>query len=217
MHYRAQGLTIRTENAAKGMRQASAALVNWISTNVSVGEALDYGCGHLRYADVLARGSEHLGLVDSPEQLNRQSHIAGRAVSVRDFAERRWPRCRIYTLADFWDGVPERYDFVLCANVLSAIPSHGLRSRSLSAIRKCLGQRGVVLVANQHTNSYFTTAKASPLARKHLDGWILRSSIGASYFGIMTRDKVIRVLRSHRFKVRDSWIEGQSNYVLAGR
>jgi len=217
MHYRAQGLTIRTENAAKSIGQVSKSLVSWIVANVSVNAALDYGCGHLRYAHVLSRASNRLGLVDSPEQLDRRCCIGGNVTTVRALAKRTWPSCRLYTVAEFWNGVSERYDFVICANVLSAIPSRAIRSRSLAAIRTCLHRSGRFLVVNQHTNSYFTAAMASPLASKHLDGWILRSSIGPSYFGILNRDKVIRILRSHQFRILESWIEGQSNYVLAGK
>jgi hypothetical protein len=217
MHYRARGLTIRTQNAARSIRQASRPLRTWIDANVSGASALDYGCGRLRYARLLARVSSRLGLVDSPEQLDRESQIAGRLTTVRTTARQAWPRCRVYTVAEFWGGIAERYDFVLCANVLSAIPSLALRNRSLAALKNSLSARGRLLVVNQHTNSYFTKAKASPLASDHLDGWILRSPSGPSYFGVLRRDKVIRILRRHHFRIRDSWIDGQSNYVLASK
>jgi hypothetical protein len=217
MRYSAQGLTIRSENAAKTVKQPSGPLTRWIRSNVSADSALDYGCGRLRYSGLLARTSKRLGLVDSAEQLDRQARVTGRVTTVRTVAQRRWPNCRVYTLEEFWGGVSQCYEFVLCANVLSAIPSRSVRSRSLKAIRSCLADDGTVLVVNQHTNSYFTTAVKSQDASAHLDGWILRSPIGPSYFGILTKDKVIRILRSHAFRIRDSWIDGQSNYVLAAR
>lgn len=80
-----------------------------------------------------------------------------------------WPRCRIYSLDEFWSGIKERYDFVLCANVLSVIPSRRIRSRSLLAILACLTPTGTVFLVNQHTNSYFTEASASPYSVKYLE------------------------------------------------
>jgi Methyltransferase domain len=217
MHYRIRGLTIRSENAAKTPREVSRPLAEWLERNIHVGAALDYGCGRLRYTPYLARCCETLGLVDSLDQLDRTTRIAGRLTNIRAHAMRKWPGCRVYSVEEFWGGVRERYDFVLCANVLSAIPSQGIRSRSLRAIHGCLSRSGTILVVNQHTNSYFTEAGNKSNSVLHLDGWILRSTRGPAYFGILRRDKINRLLRAHGFHVQDGWIEGQSNYVLAGR
>jgi Methyltransferase domain len=217
MRYRIRGLMIRSENAAKTPREASRPLADWLERNISVGAALDYGCGRLRYTPYLAQCCETLGLVDSLHQLDRETHMAGRATNVRTHAIRKWPGCRIYSVEQFWRGVCERYDFVLCANVLSAIPSRRIRSRSLRAIHRCLYRNGRILVVNQHTNSYFTEVRNNPNSVLHLDGWVLRSAKGPTYFGILGREKIIRLLRAHGFHVQDAWIEGQSNYVLASR
>jgi len=214
MHYRLRGLTIRSENAAKSPAEASAALVAWIRTNVRARNSLDFGCGRLRYAPHLAARSTRLTIVDSAEQLDRKIKTQRRVTSVREIAVRRWPDCRVLTIEQAWIGFPERYDFVLCANVLSAIPSRTIRRRSLRSIRASLAPGGRVLVVNQHTNSYFTQARARPDAAHHLDGWILPSTRGAAYYGVLSRDKVVRILRGHGFEVIDAWIEGQSNWVL---
>jgi hypothetical protein len=113
--------------------------------------------------------------------------------------------------------VREQYDLVLCANVLSAIPSPRARSKSLRAICSCLSRDGRVLIVNQHTNSYFTHVRQSPLSTSYGDGWLLRSTKGAAYFGILTKAKVATILKRHGFEVTESWIEGQSNYTLAKR
>ncbi len=110
-----------------------------------------------------------------------------------------------------------RYDFVLCANVLSAIPSRQLQARSLRAIRASLSNQGECLFVNQHTNSYFRHARESLEATNHLDGWVLRSSRGASYYGILARDKILRILKANGFQVQKDWVDGQSTFVLAGR
>lgn len=217
MRYRVRGLTLRSENAAKTPRERSRPLAKWLCDNVRGDAAMDYGCGRLRYTPFLARNCRALGLVDSAIQLDRPTLIGGRASTIRAAAMETWPRCRIYTLEDFWRGIEERYDFVLCANVLSVIPSRRIRSRSLRAIRACLSRQGTVLVVNQHTNSYFTQAANSPHSFDHLDGWILKSRKGPAYFGVLRQDEVRKLLCRHGFQVRGAWVEGQSNYVLASR
>ena len=207
-------MEIRSENAAKPMVQFSAAVVDWILSRPCVNRALDYGCGKLRYTPYLARRCRHLGLVDSAVQLHRSQLIAGNTTTIENYARRRWPSCRVYIVDEFWRGRPERYDLVLCANVLSAIPSRQLRTRSLRAIRSCLHQEGLCLVVNQHTNSYFRKACHRPQAIEHLDGWILKGSKGSTYYGLLNREKTIRILRSIGFRVVDAWVNGQSAFVL---
>jgi hypothetical protein len=216
MRYRVGKHMIRTENSAKSPKEAAKPLVKWLTQHVHVRAALDYGCGRLRYSGVLARHCSRLGLVDSPNQLDRSTTVSGAATTIRQLALRTWPSCSVYTIADFWAGVSERYDFVLCANVLPIIPSKAIRQRTLQAIRVCLAPAGRLLVVNQHTNSYFTQARKHPKAQDHLDGWVLASPKGASYFGLLPLKKTIHLLESNDFVIHDAWIEGQSNYVLAG-
>jgi SAM-dependent methyltransferase len=214
MRYAILGTEVRSENTAKTMAEASQALRKWLLSRPHVCRALDYGCGKLRYTPYVARRCVNLGLVDSHVQLERSQLINGCLTTVSDYARRRWPGCKIYAVERFWGGIRERYDFVLCANVLSSIPSGKVRARSLRAIRACLRPRGECLVVNQHVNSYFHEARRRPGAIAHLDGWILRSPRGACYFGILGRQKTIRILRSLGFVVVDAWVESQSTFVL---
>ncbi len=214
MRYAILGTEIRSENAAKTMGEASQALTKWLLSRPRVSRALDYGCGKLRYTPYLARRCLALGLVDSHVQLERSQVINGRLTTVSHYARRRWPRCRVYAVERFWAGVRERYDFVLCANVLSAIPSRRVRARCLRTVQACLRPGGECLVVNQHANSYFREARRRPGAVAHLDGWILPSLRGACYHGILGRDKSIRILRSLGFMVLDAWVENQSTFVL---
>ncbi|MGQ0554923.1 MAG: methyltransferase domain-containing protein [Nitrospiraceae bacterium] len=214
MHYLIKGSIIRSENAAKSPAEASRRLVAWIRNNVRSDSSLDFGCGRLRYTPHLAARSECLAIVDSAEQLNRKIRTRRGVTSVREIALRRWPGCQIFTAEQAWRGLPEKYNFILCANVLSAIPSKIIRRRFLNAIRMLLVQGGQVLVVNQHTNSYFTNARLRSNAKSHLDGWILQSARGAAYYGVLNRDRVVRIMRSHGFEIIDAWIEGQSNWVL---
>jgi hypothetical protein len=217
VHYNAKGMLVKSENAAKPMADAAGPLVEWLRGRPVMESALDYGCGKLRYTPYVAARSRYLGLVDSSEQLDRVQRIDGVETTVRQYAKEKWPGCRIYELTEFWKGVSHTYDFILCANVLSAIPCPKVRARSLRSLRRGLTPRGTVLVVNQHTNSYFKEASSRPEAIAHLDGWLLPSRGGASYYGILTKDKVVELLKRHGFVIAQTWIDGQSNYVLAGR
>lgn len=217
MQYKVKGMVIRSENAAKPMAHVARALVGWLRDRPATKSALDYGCGKLRYTPHLAARSQHLGLVDSSEQLDRVQRIGGLETTVRQYAKEEWPGCRIYELTQFLEGVPHTYGFILCANVLSAIPCPKVRARSLGSIRRALTRRGTVLAVNQHTNSYFKEVTSRREAVPHLDGWLLPSRGGTSYYGILNRDEVARLLERYGFVIEQTWIDGQSNYVLAGR
>jgi hypothetical protein len=197
------------------MANAAAPLVNWLAQRPQTQSALDYGCGKLRYTSHLAANSPDLGIADSKEQLDRTQIIDGEQTTVREYAEEAWQGCHIYDLGSFWQGIEEAYDFILCANVLSAIPSAAVRARTLRSLRAAMSQHAKLLVVNQHTNSYFTQAKASPKATPHLDGWVMSSQKGASYYGVLTKAKTVGLLQRYGFAIQCAWVDGQSNYVLA--
>jgi 2-polyprenyl-3-methyl-5-hydroxy-6-metoxy-1,4-benzoquinol methylase len=210
-------MTVRSENAAKPPSQASTYLMTWLRTNAAGCRCLDFGCGRLRYTHFLAECSRTLGVVDSVQQLDRTTTIDDFPTTIRRHVRKKWPKCRIYTIERFACGIRERYDFVLCANVLSAIPNRAARSCALKAIFNCMSVSGHALFAHQHTNSYFKLVAESPNAVAHLDGWLLCSRGRTFYFGVMNARRIIRIVRSHGFQVLDAWVSGQSNYVLAGR
>jgi SAM-dependent methyltransferase len=216
MRYKLNGVEIRTENTAKPMVRASKSLTDWILSRPQMPSALDYGCGKLRYTPYLARRCNKLGLVDSPIQLRRSQIIAGQTSTVERYASARWRSCKIYTVEEFWNVPRERFDLVLCANVLSAIPSRKLRARSLRAIKGCLKPGGACLVVNQHRNSYFGRARNRSEATDHLDGWILASAKSTTYYGILSCEKTKRILRAIGFRILEVWIDGESSFVLAG-
>lgn len=199
------------------MKDAAGPLVEWLKQRPCTASALDYGCGKLRYTPHLAARSKDLGITDSTVQLDRIQRVGRRMTSVRQYVHERWPTCHIYDLAQFQQGIPYSYDFILCANVLSAIPCPKIRARSLRALRTALAPNGMLLVANQHTNSYFGKARQKPEAFAHLDGWVLQSRNGYAYYGILNRESTIKVLARFGFAVVDAWTDGQSNYVLVNR
>ncbi len=217
MHYRIKGILIKSENAAKPMTDGAGPLIEWLKQRPYTYSALDYGCGKLRYAPHLAARSRHLGITDSTVQLDRVQRIGDRMTNVRQYANEHWPTCDIYDLAEFWLGIPCSYGFILCANVLSAIPCPRVRARSLRTLRAALTSKGTLLVVNQHSNSYFAETRQRSEAFSHLDGWVLQSRNGAAYYGILNKESTIKILTRFGFVVVNAWINGQSNYVLVKR
>lgn len=215
MRYKVKGIEIRSENAAKPACDAAAPLVSWLHNRKHTPSALDFGCGKLRYTHHLGKQSMRIGIVDSEVQLSRIQCIAGKQTSVEEYAKKKWPLCRIHKLEEFWMSSSYSYHFILCANVLSAIPCPKRRARSLRSIHSALHRNGKVLFVNQHTNSYFTEVRKRPTTRLHLDGWIAQSRNGAAYYGILDKDSVIRLISRYQLTVEEAWVEGQSNYILA--
>jgi len=217
VHYKISGIEIRTENAAKSATDTSNGLVTWLNRREYTPSALDYGCGKLRYTDHLAQRSKHLGIVDSEVQITRMQRIDGQYTSVQEYVKKKWPGCRIHILEKFWNDPSDLYDFVLCANVLSAIPCPKARAKSLRSIYAALRPKGQVLFVNQHTNSYFTKVRKRPSTSLHLDGWITQSRGAASYYGILNKDSVAKLIVRYGFVIKEAWVQGQSNYVVASK
>ncbi len=215
MQYRLGKKIIPSELAAKPPSQASSYLVQLLRTQEHVAHAVDYGCGKLKYAPHLARFSDDLTIVDSPRQLDRFQRIDGTETTVREMALHLWRHVRIETVEEFGINQRPKFDFALCANVLSAIPVKAARSRALHAIRLRLKSDGLLLVVNQHTNSCFTQFARRSDTRKHLDGWLVLNGRSSSYYGILDRVKIAALLRNSGYELIRQWIQGQSNYALA--
>jgi hypothetical protein len=215
MRYRIDGKLVASELAAKPPSQASRYLLAFLSGHDRVARAVDYGCGKLRYAAQLAVMAESLTLVDSCCQLDRQQRIDGAETTVRRLAQQNWPTVQIETVSEFQANREPKFDFALCANVLSTIPSKAARSRALAAIKRRLKVSGSLLVVNQHTNSYYSQVARREDVVTHLDGWLLSRSNLASYYGILDKKKTSEILQEEGYEIIEHWIEGQSNYALA--
>ena len=211
MRYKVNSVEVRSENAAKPSSQYSAYLMNWILNQNGFQVSIDYGCGKLRYSNYLRKVSKYTLLVDSNIQLNRVQIINGFKTTVKDYVSNNWKDCKLVNVNNFTEK--NVADFVLCANVLSAIPSVVTRSETVSKIAASLKQNGKCLFVTQHTNSYFTKLANSAKSIKHLDGWLVLSKRGASYYGIIDRTKIKPILEND-FSSLDIWREGQSTYAL---
>jgi len=206
------GHEIRSENAAKPIAQASAYLVGWLKSNVRCKTALDYGCGKLRYAVHLARRVERLTCVDSQVQLSRQQKVAEATTTVRDYAQGHLS-ARVLNIEQF-AGDRTLYDFVLCANVLSAIPRARVRSKALRRLKRCVRPGGRALFVAQFRNTYFRDVLASGRAEEYLDGFLLNTSKHSSYYGLLDPPRLVSLLKRHGYEVAAAWTRGESAYVL---
>jgi hypothetical protein len=217
MRYKVRGIEIRSENAAKPAIAAASSLIRWLCNRKSTPSALDYGCGKLRYTHYIAQHSKHIGIVDSNIQLTRTQRVHGQSTSVQAYAKKIWRTCSIQHLEDFWRQPVRHYHFILCANVLSTIPCVKARAKSLRSIYAALKTNGRVLFVNQHTNSYFTEVRKKISSRPHLDGWVVSSKVGASYYGILCKNSVVKLVTRFGFHIEQAWNEGQSNFVLVSK
>jgi SAM-dependent methyltransferase len=213
MRYRIRGHIVKSENAAKPHSQRSTHLTCWLREHVDGGAALDYGCGKLRYARDLYPIVDRLTLVDSEIQLSRAQKLEDLHTSIRRYVDRYWPRARCLSI-EKCQREARRYDFVLCANVLSAIPVLAVRNRILKLLASSLRPAGQCLIVNQYRNSDFEIMRANPNATDYLDGWLLRSLRGTAFYGIITPEATIVAARACGHTIVENWTHEGVSYVL---
>ncbi len=217
MHYSVNGLTIKTERTAKPRAQASAVLKQWLLQEPSRGEVLDFGCGRLRYGPELSTISTTLTFVDSPQQLQRVcSFSPHHRESIAAHAARQWRQSRTLEYSAFLRD-ERRYDFILCANVLSAIPLERERLKIIGLLASRLKISGQCLFVTQYRNSYYTELAHHPGATRHLDGFLVDHGSAITFYGLLSKDRLICLIRTCDLPLKAAWIEGQSAYVLCGR
>lgn len=215
MHYLVQSRLVKSELTAKPRAQASQHLRRLILQVGPVEEALDYGCGKLRYAPELIRCARRVTFVDSEEQLSRAQLLFGKRTTVREYVSAKWPEARVMNLREVLEDTI-KYNFVLCANVLPIIPSEEERVRALRVIAARLSHLGQCLLVSQYRNSEFKRLPQKPNAIAHLDGWLLVGSTRSTFFGLLDKYKMVRLARKAGLEIKSCWIEGQSAYLLCG-
>lgn len=211
MRYRVSGREIRSENAAKPHSQQSAVVADYLRTQKKVGAILDYGCGKLRYADLLATVGRRVTFVDSKIQLTRLQRVRGRRTTVAEFVARHYRHGRVVA-AEEWRIGRARYDLVTCINVLSAIASREALNGALDVIREATRQTGLAIFINQHSNSRF---KRYSRGKKHLFGHLHRGKGRHFYYGLLSEPRVVRLLTRRGFKIHKTWQSGEINFVEA--
>ncbi|WP_332965490.1 class I SAM-dependent methyltransferase [Escherichia coli] len=182
------------------------------STNKN-GNALDFGCGKLRYSEQLVNKFETVTFLDSRRQLERVQFIRGVQTTIPDYVINNYKNANIVSYENI-DKITNHYDFILCANVLSAIPCESTIHKVLSAIRELLKSDGEALIVNQYKSSYF---KRYESGIKHLHGYIYQNSRNAFYYGLLDVDTVSKICSDNNLEIIKSWSKAGSSYVVVGK
>lgn len=178
--------------------------------------ALDMGCGKLRYAVHLATIAERLTVVDSEIQLSRMQLLFGKRTTIRDHITQHWQHTRAMNTEEF-AADRRKYDFALCSNVLSSMPSNRARLNIIRRIGLRLATKGKALFVCQYTNSYFFQQLKSRNVVKHADGFIKGTRHNASFYGLINPEYLVDLITRSQLAVVKVWRNDQSGYVVAMR
>jgi len=193
MRYKVNGKIIRSENSAKPTNTASKLVLEHIDALPREYNVLDMGCGKLRHTIPLSKRVAHVTAVDSKEQVYRKQVIAGKkSISIYEYADRYLPNVTIATIGNTrWKR--SRFDFVLIAHVLSAIPDIIARINVLRDGANVLKRRtGHMLIVTNFSNTRFRAWEKASRATAYLDGWIIENKKGVSFFGLISVHELIR-------------------------
>jgi 2-polyprenyl-3-methyl-5-hydroxy-6-metoxy-1,4-benzoquinol methylase len=216
MHYNIKNHKIYSEYAAKPVKQASKYVKSLLEEIGPFDNALDYGCGKLRYASALYHLSQRLTVTDSKQQLDRVQTVINEKTTVREYVEQHWYDTRPLDL-DQLSNDCELFDFVLCANVLSAIPNPKTRIDVLKIISTKMSNGGIALILTQYTNSYFCQQLRNPDVIRYRDGFLLGTKTRASFYGLINLEKLKKYVESAGMLCIRSWRNNQSAFVLASK
>lgn len=214
MHYRIDAhILIKTENAAKPEKQGSAFLKSLISKLEPVSSSFDYGCGKLRYREAILATTDTLALVDSEIQLSRQQLIRGKLTTIRE-ATQHGNRISTYNTSEF-GTLLATFDRGFCVNVLSVIPFLSARRRVLDLIQWRLRPSGTCLFAVQYRNSDFTRMQTMPNARPWLDGFLIDSLRGYSFYGLISPERLTKMVEKAGFEIIERTLNEGTVYLMA--
>ena len=206
---------IRTENAAKPRTQFSKFLKKMILDLEPVGSSIDYGCGKLRYTGFMLKTTDTLAIIDSEIQLSRIQKLVGQVTTIRELS-RKTNRVSAYNTTEF-GKLAARFDRAFCLNVLSVIPSHSARKGVVALILDRLKPDGTCLFVVQYRNSDFSRMKSMPNAKKWLDGFLIDSLRGYSFYGMISPSELSRLVENAGFEILDQKLNEGIVYVLAKR
>ncbi|RTE66124.1 class I SAM-dependent methyltransferase [Amphritea opalescens] len=208
MHYKIEGHSIQSHNAAKPHTQTSRQVLEELENIAVSGQILDLGCGKLRYSDHLCEISQNICFADSRIQLERMQVIKGIRCSVQEYVEKNYPLSRCVAIEDIQE-LNDQFDFIFCSNVLSAIPCEQTLNTTMSIIYRLLSDSGKALVVNQHRSSYF---KKFEMGRPHLHGYLYKGNRGSSYYGIIDKSTIKNLSRKHGFST-DVFVRGDRTFA----
>ncbi|HHD2045886.1 TPA: class I SAM-dependent methyltransferase [Klebsiella pneumoniae] len=213
LNYKINGIIIRSENAAKPYTMPSNYLCNYIESSIKSGRALDFGCRKLRYSEQLVNKFETVTFLDSRKQLERVQIIRGVQTTIPEYVANNYKNANAVPFESI-DKITNHYDFILCANVLSAIPCKSTIYKVISAIRDLLKSDGEAMIVNQYKSSYF---KKYESGIKHLHGYIYQNSRNASYYGLLDENIVSKICLDNNLVIIKSWRKAGSSYVVVGK
>lgn len=213
MHYQiTDSCIVKSENAALTTKQPNMQIVKYISNLPNNIVALDYGCGKLRHSIFLYKKCSLLVVIDSDIQITRIQKIDNMKLNVIDYIDSKMPTALAFPISDNrWKKY--KYDFVLCTNVLSAIPSFKEREIILTNIKNNLKSEGKALISVQYRNSYFKSYKENSNAKEYLDGWIIKKGTFYSFYGIIQPKDLTNLCIQQGFKILNKRLIDGSIYL----
>ena len=145
--------------------------------------------------------------------MSRTQVLRGKQTSIRNMFKQS-NRLRVYNDREFRD-LNTRFERGFCVNVLSVIPSYARRREILDVIHGKLKRDGECLFVVQYRNSDFTRMKKMANAKPWLDGFLVNSLRGYSFYGLIPPDRLEASLKRARFNVRETKLNEGSAYVWA--
>ncbi|MDQ0151018.1 methyltransferase domain-containing protein [Eubacterium multiforme] len=212
MHYKIKKQIIRSEYAAKSVKQPNKEIIKIINGLPKDMIVLDYGCGKLRYTLHLSNKVKYVYSIDSVEQINRVQLINGERTTIKEYVN-NFKNINAFSINENkWKKA--RYDFILCTNVLSAIPIYSERIKIFENIKKFLKDDGVALVSTQYNNSYFSNYSFRKDCNRHYDGWIIKSKSNIAFYGLIDLEKLKYYAKKVGLKIDKAYKKSGSAYLF---
>ena len=116
-----------------------------------------------------------------------------------------------------FDFTKQQFDFILCSNVLSAIPDKQTRKKLLDNIYDILLDNGIALITVQYRNSYFNTYNNREGVEKYEDGWLIKRNNSYSFYGIIYPEQLIEMCLKSNLKIENLYKNDGSIYLTVAR
>lgn len=214
MHYKIGNCLIKSENAAKSHKQQSIYLRNLINSEDKIESTLDYGCGKLRYSEILVSKSSKQVFIDSQLQLERQQIIHNERTSITEFVKIKYRNASTIALENI-DNIADKFDFILCSNVISAIPCVNERSKSIKRIKRLLKNGGKALFVCQYKDIYFESYKSRADCEEYFDGFLIKNKKSYSFYGLITPIILEKLITDNGMKIIRKIDRKGSIYIYA--
>lgn len=213
MHYTINEYLIKSENAALSYQQTNSQVLKYIDALPNDINILDYGCGKCRYSRQLDNKSKSIVLLDSKIQINRRQMICGTMTTVKSFANTFLHNSTVFSLEEL-NQLNMKFDFILCTNVLSAIPFTSKRIDVLKNINAFLKENGTALITVQYRNSYFNTYSEKRDAFRYNDGWIIPRGHDYAFYGIIQPQTLYDYCENAYLEIKEKHLNDGTVYLV---